>query len=201
VSGRVGPRLHHERRRCVPKSSTPHLNPPPQGGRKLMRCARRRLTLARRNKTGDSRALQTTDQYQRFTSPGRASRRAKPQAGSDVRARRDRRPRITKCHLETSDAGLYCDLPIIFGTFRFQRQHGESTSTSRSITLRGCLPRGGEGWVRRVRLRRPARVGTPLTVTFLASARSSPPGSRRRPPELAAPPLWDTLRDDRRPWS
>jgi hypothetical protein len=99
VGGLVGPRLHHERRRCVPQSSTPHLNPPPQGGRKLMRCARRRLTLARRKKTGDSRALQTTDQHQRFTGLGRASRRAKPQAGSDVPARRDRRPRITRCHL------------------------------------------------------------------------------------------------------
>jgi hypothetical protein len=38
AGGREGPRLHHERRRCVPKYSTPHLNPPPQGGRTLMRC-------------------------------------------------------------------------------------------------------------------------------------------------------------------
>jgi hypothetical protein len=36
VGGRQGPRLGDEQRRCLPNDSTPHLGPPPQGGRKMI---------------------------------------------------------------------------------------------------------------------------------------------------------------------
>jgi hypothetical protein len=67
----------------VPNHSTPHLNPPPQGARTPMGCARRWLARAPRNETASSRAQQIMGQEQLFVGPRRASRRDKPEAGSD----------------------------------------------------------------------------------------------------------------------
>jgi hypothetical protein len=57
--GWAGGRLGNERRGCVPNHSTPHVNPPPQGGRTPLLGARGWFAPAPRNKTASSRAQQT----------------------------------------------------------------------------------------------------------------------------------------------